>query len=65
VTKNESRGASLSPIPIKGREVKAEFREEGQWADVTDASGWSDGATMGWLPQDQSLKGALTPSVQS
>lgn len=35
----ESRSASLSPIRIKGREVQAEFREEGQWADVTDATG--------------------------
>jgi hypothetical protein len=35
----ESRGASLSLIRIKGREVQAEFREQGQWADVTDATG--------------------------
>jgi hypothetical protein len=32
-------GSSLSAIRINGREVRAEFREEGQWADVTDATG--------------------------
>lgn len=34
-----SSDTSLSAIRIKGREVKAEFRHEGQWADITDASG--------------------------
>jgi hypothetical protein len=35
----ESRGAPLSAIRIKGREVRAEFREKGRWADVMDVTG--------------------------
>ncbi|MCV3239585.1 hypothetical protein [Mesorhizobium sp. ZC-5] len=34
-----SGGTSLSAIRIKGKEVKAEFRQSGQWADITDATG--------------------------
>ncbi|RWO54612.1 hypothetical protein [Mesorhizobium sp.] len=34
-----SGGTSLSAIRIKGEEVKAEFRQPGLWADITDATG--------------------------
>lgn len=34
-----SGGTSLSAIRIKGGEVKAKFRQSGQWADITDATG--------------------------
>jgi hypothetical protein len=44
----ESAGTSLSAVRIRGREAKAVYRQTGQWADVTDATGaerWrNDGA---------------------
>jgi hypothetical protein len=35
----EGPGEALSLVRINGREVRPDFRGEGQWADVTDATG--------------------------
>lgn len=35
----EGPGDTLTVVRITGGEVKADFRDEGQWADVTDATG--------------------------